>query len=131
VTTVQQLGRTGDHREREKARERFRDSCLLPLGKQHRSARGWRIDRRPQKEGNPWADTATNSAGEVFTRGCKNTSKTKPPACTNTRQRSTHRKLDRHASLPLRSARHKRDRHPSLSAALCPSEARPSSLTFR
>ncbi len=79
VTNVQQLGRTGDHREREKARERARDSCLLPLGKQHRSARVWRIDLRPRKERHPWADSATNSAGELFTRGCKTRQKPNPP----------------------------------------------------
>jgi len=81
VTNVQQLGRTGDHREKEKAREttdRERDSCLLPLGNQHRSPRVWRIDRRPQKERNPWAHTATNSAGEVFTRGCKHSKNQTP-----------------------------------------------------
>jgi len=112
VTNVKQLGRTGDHREREKASEttdRERDSCLLPLGNQHRSPRVWRIDRRPQKERNPWAHTATNSAGEVFTRGCKQSKNQTPRvhqhSVGSSAQRSTHRKRDRHASLPLRSAR--------------------------
>lgn len=110
MTNVQQLGRTGDHREREKAR----DSCLLPLGKQHRSARVWRIDLRPQKERHPWADSATNSAGEVFTRGCKTRQKPNHPrAPTLGSAAPVRRKPDRHASLPLRSARRKPDRHPS------------------